>query len=379
MRPLDPDSVADSPCWVIDLCALEDNLRVLDGVQREAGCKVLLALKGFATFSTFDLVGRYLSGAAVSSPFEARLAHEHMEGGEVHAYAPAYSRADMVEVLKYAGHVNFNSPAQWRAFGPMARQAGASCGLRINPEHREVEVALYDPCAPGSRLGTTLEQLEGQDLSGLDGLHMHTLCELGSDALARTLEVVERRFASLLSGRRWLNLGGGHHITKPDYDRALLVELVRGLQQRHGVEVYLEPGEAVAIGTGALVTTVLDIVRSGDVQVAILDCSATAHMPDVLEMPYRPDATSAGAPGELAHTYRLGGLTCLAGDVVGDYSFAEPLQVGQRLVFEDMAHYTTVKTSSFNGVRLPSLALWDRQGPPQVVRRFGYDTYQGRL
>jgi len=376
-------SRVETPCFVTDLGALERNLGLLARVQERAGCTIILALKGFAQWSTFPLVRRYLRGTTASSVAEARLGREEM-GGEVHAYAPAWTAADLAEVCTLADHVVFNSPGQWRRLRPVveaARAAGraVSCGLRVNPEHREVEVELYDPAGPCSRLGTTRANLTADDLDGLDGLHFHTLCELGADALQRTLAVFEERFGDLIAGRRWVNFGGGHHITRPDYDLDLLVELVGGFRARHGVEVYLEPGEAVALGTGVLVTSVLDVFDNG-MPIAILDTSATAHMADVLEMPYRPAIAGAGLPGERAVTYRLGGLTCLAGDVIGDYSFDAPLAVGDKLVFLDMAHYTMVKTTTFNGVRLPSIAVHDpATGRVTVTRRFGYRDYRDRL
>jgi len=371
----------ETPAFVIDLGALEDNLRILGEVQRDAGCKILLALKGYAAFSTFGLVRKYLAGATSSSPHEAQLAREEL-GGEVHAYAPAYSNADMTEILRFAEHVVVNSPAQLRQHGPRVREAGVDIGLRINPEHSEVAVPLYDPCAPGSRLGTTRAAFDAAGVTAeeLDGLHFHTLCELGSDALERTLAAVERGFSDVIPKMKWVNFGGGHHITQPQYDRERLVRLVKDFRQRHGVEVYLEPGEAIGIRTGILVSRVLDIVQNGAVAIAILDTSATAHMPDVLEMPYRPEVVGGALPGEKPHTYRLGGLTCLAGDVIGDYSFGAPLTIGDKLVFLDMAHYTMVKTSTFNGVRLPDIALWDPATKTHhVVRRFGYQDYKSRL
>ncbi len=331
--------------------------------------------------------GRYLRGTTASSVAEARLGREEL-GGQVHAYAPAWTADDLREVCTLVDHVVFNSPGQWRRLRPVveaARAAGhaLSCGLRVNPEHREVEVALYDPAAPCSRLGTTRANVTADDLDGLDGLHFHTLCELGPDALERTLAALEARFGDLLprlpAGRRWVNFGGGHHITRPGYDTDHLVRLVRDFRARWDVEVFLEPGEAVALGTGVLVASVLDVIDNG-MPIAILDTSATAHMPDVLEMPYRPVIVGAGEPGERALTYRLGGLTCLAGDVIGDYSFDAPLTVGQKLVFLDMAHYTMVKTTTFNGVRLPSIATHDpATGEIRVSRRFGYRDYRDRL
>lgn len=376
-------SQVETPCFVTDLGALEDNLRIMQMIQERSGCKILLALKGFAQWSTFPLVKKYLVGATSSSVAEARLAREEL-GGEVHAYAPAYSEAEMEELVTLADHIVLNSPNQWRRHRPIiekARAAGRniSCGLRVNPEHREVEVALYDPAAPCSRLGTTRANLRREDLEGLDGLHFHTLCELGSDALQRTLAAFEEKFGEFIPGLSWVNFGGGHHVTRPGYDHDLLVRLIQDVRQRWGVTVYLEPGEAVALGTGILVAQVQDLFENG-MPIAILDTSATAHMPDVLEMPYRPMIIGGDLPGVHPHTYRLGGLTCLAGDVIGDYSFKEPLQIGDRLVFLDMAHYTMVKTTTFNGVRLPSIATHDpATGKIDVKRRFGYLDYRDRL
>jgi len=373
----------ETPCFVTDLGALEANLRILADVADRAGCTILLALKGFAQWSTFPLVRRYLAGATSSSVAEARLAREEL-GGEVHAYAPAWSESELGELVTLADHVVFNSPAQWRRLRPIverARLAGRalSCGLRLNHEHQEVEVALYDPAGPCSRLGTTRANVTLDDLDGLDGLHFHTLCQAGADALERALAAFEARFADLIPGRRWVNFGGGHHITRPDYDRDKLVRLIRAFRDRWGVEVYLEPGEAVALGTGVLVAQVMDTFHNG-MDIAILDASATAHMPDVLEMPYRPVIVGAGDPGAKAHTYRLGGTTCLAGDVIGDYSFDRPLAAGDKLVFLDMAHYTMVKTSTFNGVRHPSIAVHDPISKRiTVTRRFGYRDYRDRL
>ena len=373
-------SRVESPAYVIDVAALERNLELLAHAQRAADCGILLALKGFAAWSTFPLVGRYLDGVAASGPDEARLGREELDK-QVHTYCPAYDERSLRESIRFSDHVIFNSPSQIERFRHIVdeHRGDTSFGLRINPEHSEVELALYDPCAPGSRLGTTLEALVHANLRGIEGLHFHTLCELGADALARTLETIEDRFAPWLATAKWVNLGGGHHITKPDYDVGLLIDLVRDFKRAHRVEVFLEPGEAIALDAGVLVASVLDVIDN-DGPIAMLDTSATAHMPDVLEMPYRPRVRGASEPGERAYTYRLGGLSCLAGDMIGAYSFDEPLEVGDRLVFEDMAHYTMVKNTTFNGVRLPSIALYDpREDSYRVQREFGYEDYRNRL
>jgi carboxynorspermidine decarboxylase len=370
-----------TPCYVMDEGKLESNLAVLDRVQRETGARILLALKGFAMFSTFPIIRRVLHGTAASSLHEARLGAEEF-GREVHVYAPAYRADEFGELLTYAHHMVFNSFAQWRQFRPAVR-AGARpvrCGIRINPRHSEVKVPLYDPCAPGSRLGVTRDGFDGQDLAGLTGLHFHTLCELNSDALERTLAVVESQFGEFLNGMEWVNFGGGHHISRPDYDVDRLCRVIDAFRRRFPrLDVYLEPGEAVALNTGVLVASVLDVVHNA-LDIAILDTSAAAHMPDVLEMPYRPQIAGAAAPGEKPYTYRLGGLTCLAGDVIGDYAFDARLKPGDKLVFLDMAHYTMVKNNTFNGVGLPSIAIHrPGTGELRVVRRFGYEDYRNRL
>ncbi|MBX7078402.1 MAG: carboxynorspermidine decarboxylase [Nannocystaceae bacterium] len=378
-------SQLETPCFVIDRRALASNLAILGEVQRRAGCKILLALKGFAAWPLFDDIRAVLPGVTSSSPHEARLGRQHF-GGEVHACAPAYSDADFDELLGLCDHVVFNSFSQWQRLRPRYQrhlaQGGRAVefGLRINPEHREVDVELYDPCGACSRLGVTRAQFRPELLPGLSGLHFHNLCELGSDALVRTLAAVERGFGEFIGparGIRWVNMGGGHHITRPDYDVELLVRTITAFRERWQVDVLLEPGEAIALGTGVLVASVLDVVHNG-MDIAILDTSATAHMPDTLEMPYRPEIVGAGPPGHHRHDYRLGGLTCLAGDVIGDYSFERPLQPGDRIVFRDMAHYTMVKTTTFNGVRLPSIASWDGTNL-RVHRRFGYTDYASRL
>ncbi len=388
MHDIDPGPIA-TPAFVVDLGALEANLRILAEVQERAGCQILLALKGFAMWGVADLVRRYLPGVAASSPHEAQLGKDEFRG-VVHSYAPAYGPDDFREILRFSDHVVMNSFSQWDRLRPVYEAHLADgghavkLGIRLNPEHSEVATPLYDPCAPCSRLGATRAAFEGRSLDagaavGLSGLHFHTLCELGSDALERTLAVIEANFAPFLEQASWVNFGGGHHITRPDYDRDRLVRLVTEFRKRWDVDVFLEPGEAIAIRTGVLVASVLDVIEN-QTKIAILDTSATAHMPDTLEMPYRPEIVGAGMPGEKAHTYRLGGLTCLAGDVIGDYAFDAPLEVGDKLVFLDMTHYTMVKTTTFNGVCLPDIAVHDPATKQvRVLRRFGYEDYKGRL
>jgi len=367
-----------SPCFVLDEARLRANLELLAHVQRASGAKVICALKGFAMRGSFPLVREYLPGVAASSLAEARLGHEEF-GGEVHAYSPAYIPADFDDVAAVSTHVTFNSLSEFERFAP--RLGSASAGLRINPEYAEVETDLYNPCVPGSRLGVIADKLEGGLPTGVDGLHFHTLCEKGSDTLERTVERVEARFGSLLDLVRWLNMGGGHAITREDYDVERLVGIVKGLRTRHPnlEQIILEPGSAVGWQTGELVSTVLDIVDNGGVRSAMLDVSFAAHMPDCLEMPYRPAVIGASSEGGEGHRYHLGGQTCLAGDFMADYVFAEPLKVGDRVVFLDMMHYTMVKTTTFNGVRLPSIAIWRERGELEVLTRFGYEDYKSRL
>ncbi len=368
-----------TPCYILDEAALERNLKILDSVQKETGCKIILALKGFAMFSVFPLIRQYLHGITASSLDEARLGFEEF-GREVHICAPAYREDEYKDLLGFCDCIVFNSFSQWNRFKPFLQKAEKTvrCGLRVNPEHSEVAVPLYDPCKPGSRLGIIRKNFDGQDLTGISGLHFHTLCELNADALMRTLPVFEKKFSEFLNGLQWVNFGGGHHITRRDYDVPLLCRLINEFKDRYPLEVYLEPGEAIALNAGVLVASVLDIVHN-QVDIAILDTSAATHMPDVLEMPYRPEIQGAGKPGEFPYTYRLGGVTCLAGDVIGDYSFPEPLRVGDRLVFQDMAHYTMVKNNTFNGIRLPAIAIAEKTGKVRIVRKFGYEDYRNRL
>ena len=376
-------SQVPSPCHVLHRGLLEQNLRILRSVMDRSGAKVLLALKGFAQFSEAKLIAKYLAGTTASGINEALLGREEF-GGEVHAYSPDFKDEEFAHLLRVADHVSFNSPTQWKRHKAAALASGRkiSFGLRVNPEHAEVDVELYNPCAAGSRLGTLRSEIKSAaDLDGLEGLHFHTMCQQGSDVLERTVAAFEAKFGEFIPRMKWVNFGGGHHITREGYDLERLIRVITGFRQRWGqhIQVYLEPGEAIGIGTGVLVGTVLDIVHNG-VDIAIIDVSATCHMPDTLEMPYRADIMDADLPGKLPHTYRLGSVTCLAGDVIGDYSFAAPLKIGQRLVFMDMSHYTFVKNTTFNGVPLPAIASFDPAlGQVQVVRRFGYADYKNRL
>jgi len=371
---------APTPCFVVNTAHLRRNLQVLSTVQERTGCKILLAVKGFALFHLFPLIRKTLHGICASSPHEARLGKEEF-GGEVHVFAAAYSRTDIADMIRWADHVVFNSFGQWQRFGPLVKAVGPriACGIRVNPEHGEAPCPLYDPCAPGSRLGVRHRDFQPDLLDGLSGLHFHTLCEQNADALERTMAAFETRFGPYLYRMAWVNFGGGHHITRPDYDVARLIRLIKGFKANHGVDVYLEPGEAVALNAGLLVATVLDIVHA-DMAIAILDTSAATHMPDVLEMPYRPEVIGAGPAGATPHTYRLAGLSCLAGDVIGEYSFDAPLSVGDKLAFADMAHYSMVKTNTFNGIKLADLALYQPStGDFRLIRRFGYADFKSRL
>lgn len=369
-----------SPCYVVDEKLLKNNLEVLKTVQDRTGCRILLALKGFSMFSTFPLVGQYLKGITASSLFEARLGFEEM-GQEVHIYAPAYQEHEFDDIMKYCDHIVFNSFDQWNKYKARIKQMKTKkieCGIRINPEYSEIKTDMYNPCFKHSRLGVTLSNFKPEDLEGIDGLHFHTMCEQNSDTLERTVKVVDEKFGEYIKKMKWINFGGGHHITRPDYDLETLIRCILLMKNKYGVEVYLEPGEAIALNTGYLMSTVLDIIDN-DMSLAILDTSAACHMPDVLEMPYRPQIIDAGMPQEYAYTYRLGGPTCLAGDVIGDYSFKEPLKPGDKLIFCDMAHYTMVKNNTFNGINLPAIVLDREQEGPQVIKQFSYEDFKSRL
>ncbi len=380
-----------TPCYVVQEEKLRENLEILRDIREETGCHILLAQKAFSMYSVYPLIGEYLDGATASGLYEARLGYEEM-GKENHIFSPAYREEEMPEILRMCDHIVFNSPAQLKKYRDQVKAAGRSMGLRINPECSTQEGhAIYDPCAPYSRLGTTIEkfreEMSDEDISSLDGLHFHTLCEQNADDLAVTLRAVEEKFGEYLPGMKWLNFGGGHHITRPDYDRELLKKCIRHVRDAYGAEVYLEPGEAVALNAGVLLTEVLEIADNG-MKIAILDASAACHMPDVLEMPYRPPLKGAGEPeeelsaadgGSERFIYRLAGPTCLAGDVIGDYSFDHELEIGERLEFGDMAIYTMVKTNTFNGMRLPDIVLERADGECEIVRRFGYEDFKMRL
>lgn len=368
-----------TPCYVVDEARLIKNLELLRHVQQEAGCHILLAQKCFSMFRLYPLMGEYLAGTTASGIFEARLGHEEM-GKENHVFAPAFRTEDMRELVQICDHIVFNSIAQLEKHRELWENANTSVGIRINPEcsTQESEHAIYDPCAVGSRLGVTLANFSEELPAGVEGLHFHTLCEQNSDDLITTFKAFEAKFGKFFGQLKWLNLGGGHHITRADYDVQALIDLVKYIRSTYGVEVYLEPGEAVALNAGYLVTEVLDIVHNG-MDILILDASAACHMPDVLEMPYRPPLRYGYEANEKAHTYRLSSMTCLAGDVIGDYSFEQSINVGDKLIFEDMAIYSMVKNNTFNGMPLPDIVLLKKDGSTELVRRFGYEDFKGRL
>lgn len=369
-----------TPIYIVDERLLEKNLKILKSVMDSTNCKILLAQKAFSMFYLYPLIGNYLKGTAASSLFEARLGFEKMKGREVHIYSPAYKEEEFDEILRICDYIIFNSFTQWNKYKDKVKAARkkTQCGLRINPEYSEIGTDIYNPCYTGSRLGITLDNFREDDLQGIDGLHFHTMCEQNSDVLKRTLEVVDRKFGKYIEKMKWVNFGGGHHITKPDYDINTLTDCIMYIKNKYGVEVYLEPGEAIALNAGYLAARVLDIVKN-NMDIAILDTSAACHMPDVIEMPYKPKIIGAGEPGDYPYTYRLGGLTCLAGDVIGDYSFKEPLQVGDILIFTDMAIYTFVKNNTFNGVNLPSLASYNEKEGIKIIKQFGYEDFKERL
>lgn len=367
-----------TPAYVVMEELLRRNLTVLRDLQQETGAHVLLAQKAFSMFRFYPLIAEYLAGSAASGLFEARLAYEEMQGKENHVFSPAFKEADMAEIVKIADHIVFNSFAQWEKYGEFALKHGCACGLRINPEHSTQEHAIYDPCSAGSRLGVKLGEFRPDKMEGLTGLHFHTLCEQGAEPLAETLDAVEEKFGAWLPQMEWINFGGGHHITREGYDIDLLKRCIMRMQTKYGLKVYIEPGEAIALDAGFLVAEVLEIVENGT-PVAILDTSAACHMPDVIEMPYRPPVLGAGEAGEKSFTYTFAGPTCLAGDTIGTYSFDAPLAASRRVVFGDMAIYTMVKNNTFNGMPLPAIVAVDETGAWQVVRRFGYEDFKMRL
>lgn len=378
-----------TPSYVVDTNLLIKNLEKLKYVKDQTGCKILLAQKGFAMFYFYPLLSKYLDGTTASGRFEAKLGYEEMGkpfNKETHIFSPAFTTKEIEEVLPMVEHIVFNTPTQFKKFKPLiddyckTHGKHISVGLRVNPEHstQDPEHAIYDPSTPGSRLGTTLSNFDESIVSELEGLHFHTLCEQNSDDLESTVKVFEEKFGKYLSNLKWINFGGGHHITRNDYDIERLIRVINHIKEKYNVEVYLEPGEAVVLNTGFLVAEVIDINYNG-LEIAILDTSAACHMPDVIEMPYRPFIIDSGLPNEKKYTYRLGGPTCLTGDIIGDYSFDKPLEIGQRLIFTDMAHYSFVKNNTFNGMPLPSLAAFDESGEVVIVKEFGYEDFKERL
>jgi len=368
-----------SPCWLLEEEKLLKNVTLISDIKKQSGAKVLLALKGYALWKSFPLIRPYLDGCCASGLHEAKLADETFSK-EVHTYSPAFKEEEIDEIARISHHLVFNSPAQFHRFASQAKKINPklSLGLRVNPEYSESPKEIYNPCGLYSRLGTTIQNMDDSILNECDGLHFHALCEQGSDALENVLQNFEDKFATYIPKMKWINFGGGHHITREGYDTQKLIELIKDFKKRYDVEVYLEPGEAIGWETGPLITTVLDIVHNG-MDIAILDSSAEAHMPDTIIMPYRADVRHAGQAGEKAHTYRLAGNTCLAGDIMGDYSFDTPLSIGDKVIFEDQMHYTMVKATTFNGVKLPSIAIQRLDGTIDVVRNFGYEDFKNRL
>lgn len=367
----------ETPYYIVDEGLLIRNLEILKSIINQTGCHILLAQKAFSMYSLYPLIRTYLNGTTASGLYEAKLGYEEM-GGETHVFSPAYSEKEFDEILNICDHIVFNSFSQWEKYREKALLSEKKFGIRINPEYSTQEHAIYDPCSTGSRLGVTIQNFRPDLLDGISGFHFHTLCEQNADALVETLKAVEEKFGKYFSKIKWINFGGGHHITRPDYDVQTLISCIRHFKDQYQLDVYLEPGEAVALNTGYLVSTVMDVIDN-KLQNAILDTSAACHMPDVLEMPYRPNIISAGMPGEKKFTYRLGGPTCLAGDIIGDYSFDHPLKPGDKLVFCDMAHYSMVKNNTFNGMKLPSIAVADRNHQVKLIRSFGYEHFKERL
>lgn len=367
--------VLQTPVFVVEESEILRNLKILEDVKKRSGCKILLAQKAFSMYHMYPLISQYLDGTCASGLHEAELAHEYFSG-ENHVFSPAFTEKEMPRLLEICEHFVFNSFTQWERF--RNQMQGKSCGIRINPEFSTQGGGIYDPCSFNSRLGVTRANFRPDLLEGISGFHMHTLCQQGSEDLVATWRAFESEFGKYLSKMKWMNLGGGHHITKPHYNKELLIDLILEIKEKYDVEVYLEPGEAVAIDAGYLIAEVIDILR-GEMNIAILDTSAACHMPDVLEMPYRPHIIGSKETGELTHTYRLGAPSCLAGDAIGDYSFDKPLEIGQRLIFTDMAIYSMVKTNTFNGIKLPDLAINKLSGCLEVVKTFGYADFKSRL
>jgi carboxynorspermidine decarboxylase len=370
----------ESPCYLISEEVIKRNCEILDSVQQQTGAKILLALKAFALPALFPLISQYLHGVCASGPIEAQLGYEEFKR-EVHCYAPAYTDKQMQRVVRHSDHIIFNSIAQWHTHNAATATSNKpiKIGLRVNPGHSEVETQLYNPCLPGSRFGIAAEDLTGIDLEGISGFHFHALCEQNADVLVRVLDNFEQRFGNYLDKLEWVNFGGGHHITREDYDLDLLIETIKAFQKRHNnIQVYLEPGEAVVLNGGVFVTRVIDCIQN-KVDIAILDCSAETHMPDILAMPYRPHILGSGMPDELAYTYRLGGISCLAGDIIGDYSFTKKLEIGQQLVLTDMALYSFVKNTTFNGVELPSIYTYSKKHQLKRIKSFGYEDFRSRI
>nr|WP_261772027.1 carboxynorspermidine decarboxylase [Clostridium sp. DSM 1985] len=369
-----------SPCYLVDERLLKKNLERLNYVQEETGANIILATKAFSMYSTFPLIGKYLKGVTSSSLFEARLGYEEM-GKQVHIFSPAYRQDEFDEIMKYCDHIVFNSFNQWKLYKDRVKtyiNKKIECGIRINPEYSEIETDIYNPCFENSRMGVTLENFKIEDLDGIDGLHFHTMCEQNSDTLARTIKVIDNKFGKYIKNMKWINFGGGHHITREDYDMETLIDVILYIKNKYDVDIYLEPGEAVALNSGFLICTVLDVIKNG-MNIAIVDTSAVCHMPDVLEMPYRPHIINSGMPNQYEYTYRLGAPTCLAGDVIGDYSFKEPLKVGDKLAFCDMAIYSMVKNNTFNGINLPAIVKYSDEKGVEIIKKFGYEDFKSRL
>lgn len=366
-----------TPCYIVQKSKIIENLEKLKQISDKTGCKILLAQKAFSMFSIYPLIGKYLAGTTASGLYEAKLGYEEMPNKEVHIYSPAYREDEIDEIISISDHIVFNSPAQIKKYGKLAKDNGKSVGLRINPECSTQDKEIYDPCAFGSRLGTVKDKIEENIYDLIDGIHFHTLCEQNSDALKITLDSVIEKFGKHLHKMKWINFGGGHHITRKDYDTKTLMECVEKIQNDYNVQVYLEPGEAIALNAGILLTEVLDIVENG-IKIAILDTSAACHMPDVIEMPYRPPLKNSGLKGEFSYNYRLSSATCLAGDIIGDYSFEKPLKIGDKLEFQDMAIYSTVKNNTFNGMKLPDIVL-EENSDYKVIKTFGYEDFKNRL